>query len=877
MNELTESTLAFLRSDTRVWWALAQASVIAIAAYLLVVIARRISPASRVYISLLGLLLMAFIPVAALSQVQGWSWGQLLPASTQQPDSATRTSSDAAPFSGQTNAPDSLTAWENLLVSTSAVFTERKSEPSNIEAGARAPVIGENSTYLPQLVLASLLLCIAFGIARLVVGYWQIRSLRKKAWPVTDMDLHRDLSSCKANLGIARDIPIRQTNTLGSAAVIGWLNPLLLLPQDWQAWTPEERLAVLAHELAHVKRRDFLSTALGQLAVAFNFYHPLAHIVLQRLRLDQELAADSLAAQVVGGQQRYVELLAGLALRQPKVRTPGPCQAFLPPRRMFVRRLEMLRSLPQSTQWLNRCYSAVAMLTLVGIATLATGLRPHFVVAQETALFATNTSVSDLAEGRPLASFVPEGLCEAVALIDAQGVMNSPGFKAIKKQADLPSEFELPGHTVVVSQVEQVLLAMPAMQADRRNRGPLMIIRSKADFASDKPAAEARLLDSRTLAICDDAEVLQLLGLGSGDPNWQKLLDKNADANIRIASNTDWIALLAAQDKGGPTMALAPLWKNVRTLAAGLTLGDDLTLNAQLEASDAKKVTETLTALKWLARNYLESLPSAMRDQGRSDTAQLVMASTAATAGSQFLDSLQIQEEGQQVNVQATLSDSVYPMIAFAMPAISSARTAALRTQSMNNMKQLMLAMHNYHETYRHLPPAVVVDEKSGEKRSWRIEMLPFVEQGPLYEQYRKDEPWDSPANQKVMLQMPQVFAVTGTSGTHMTPYQAIVSEGGGLTLTKSGKEPGFRDFTDGLSNTVMLVETKLLVPWTKPVDLVADARTPSLGTARDADPGILVGMGDGSVQFLSENIDATLWQGLITRAGGEVIQPANR
>lgn len=871
MNELAESILAFLQSDSRVWWALTQASVIAVAAYLLVVVARRVSPAARVTISLLGLLLMVFTPIAALSQVRGWSWGQVIPEPTRMAASIPTSNVDQGFIDIQVNAPELLTTWEKLLVSTSAVFRPQQNAATDTPTSVAEPKVNHNSDYLPLVVLTSLLLCIAYGVTRLVVGFWQIRILRGTASPISDMGLHRDLTGCMKHLGIAHDIPVRETKILASAAVIGWLKPLLLLPPGWEDWTTEERRAVLAHELAHVKRLDFLSTAIGQLAVAFNFYHPLAHVVLRRLRLDQELAADSLASEIVGGQQRYVELLAGLALRQPKVRTPGPCQAFLPPRRMFVRRLEMLRSLPHSTQWLNRCYSAVAMLTLVGIATLATGLRPHIVIAQESALSASGAPASTATVGRPLASFVPEGLCDAVAFVDAQDVMNSPGVQAIKKQADLPSEFELPGHTVVVSDIEQVLFALPAMQLDRRNRGPLMILRSKTHFSRDTPNPQARLLDSRTLAFCDDAEILQLLGLGNGDPNWQKLLDKNADANIRIASKTGWISMFAAQDQGGPTMALAPLWKNVRTLAAGLTLGDDLTLNAQLDASDGKKVSETLTALKWLAQNYLENLPGAMREQGNGDTAQLVMASTAATAGSQFLDSLQIQEEGQQVNLRATLSDSVYPMIAFAMPAISSARTAAHRTQSMNNMKQLMLAMHNYHDAYRHLPPAVVVDPKSGAKRSWRVELLPFLEYADLYEQYRKDEAWDSPANQKVLLQMPQVFAVTGTTGTRATPYQAIVSESGGLTLTKAGKEPGFRDFTDGTSNTVVIAETKLLVPWTKPVDLVADAQTPSLGTVRESDPGIVVGMGDGSVHFISNNIDAQIWQALITRDGGEV------
>ncbi|MCA9194200.1 MAG: DUF1559 domain-containing protein [Planctomycetales bacterium] len=867
MNHVIESIFTFSQQESRIWWALAQASLIALTAYLLVIIARRVSPACRVYISLLGLLLMATMPVMTLTHTNNWSWGQLLHSSVVQTESPSMDSLTPAILVGD-NASVSLTFWERFLVTTSAVFTERAGEVDLESANIEDQTLARTTTWL-QVALSCLIFCIAFGVIRLMAGYWQIRTLRNSARSIDDTTLLEEIASCCQQMGIRSKLLVGETNALGSAAVIGCMKPLLLLPRTWKAWTADERRAVLAHELAHVKRRDFLSTAIGQLAVAFNFYHPLAHIVLQRLRLDQELAADSLAAQVVGGQLRYVELLAGLALRQAEVRTPGPCQAFLPPRRMFVRRLEMLRTLPQGTLWLNRCYSAIAIFTLTGIAGLATGMRPNLVVAQGLQPKTATTGPS-LATGiRSLAQYLPQGLCEAVVVLDAQSILGSPGFKVIEEQAALPDEFNLPGRTVVVRDIEQVLIALPTMQT---RHGPLVIIRMKNDFANGNANPQSRLLDSKTLAVCDDAKILELLGLGNGDAQWEALLDKNAQDSIRIATNTTWLQTLVAKDSGGPMIALTPLWKNVRTITAGIALGNDVELTAQLDTSDPKKVSETLTALKWLARNYVESLPSIFREQGQNSPTEMVIASTAATAGVQFLDSLVIKENAQQVDVAATLSDSVYPIIALALPAVSSARTAALRAQSMNNMKQLMLAIHNYHDVNKHLPPAIVMDPESGEKRSWRVELLPYLEEADLYAKYRKDEPWDSPANSQVLAQMPQVFAVAGTTGTQMTPYQAVNCVGGGLTLTKSGKAPAFKDFLDGTSNTVVIVETKLQVPWTQPVDLDADADTPKLRTVREADPGILTGLADGSVRFISENIDASTWQALITRDGGEVL-----
>ena len=870
--------LSSLGNENRLWWALTQASIIAIAAYALVLIGRRISPATRAQISLLGLLLMAVFPLATIAQLGDWSWGQLLPTPPERQASSVldMPAPTASPSAAETSRTDekkvvALSVWEELLVGTSAVFSQDTKSSSDFPASDTTIKPVNNITRWLWVALPIASCCVGFGFLRLLAGYWQICLLRSSSQPLDDMIVKREIERCKKQFDVSRSIQIRETKKLRSAAVVGWRSPLLLLPSTWQHWTAEERQAVLAHELAHVKRRDFLSTAIGQLAVAINFYHPLAHLVLSRLRLDQELAADSLAAQIVGGQQRYVELLSGLALRQPKVRTPGPCQAFLPPRRMFVRRLEMLRSLPQCAQWLNRCYSSVAMLALVLVAATATGLRPHFVSAQEPEgeLAASNPTVRSADSVKPLVQYITPGLFNAVMLVDVQSSLSSSGIAAVTKLAELPDKFDTGGREIRLANIDQVLIALSTINP---NRGPVVVIRSKSDFPkAEKANGYGSLIDSKTIAFGGDEDLIKTLGPLGGDPRWTERLRRHEKANIQIAGETSWLEELAEKQ---PTLAaLAPLWRDASTFSIGITLADDIEVSAQIDASNTKRVTETLTALKWLSRNFLEDLPVSMRkqQQGRIDAGELVMAATAATAGNQFLDNLKIEEDGAQVVLQGTVPNSVYPMIAVAMPAMSASATAAMRTQSMNNMKQIALALLNYESVYRHFPPAVVIDKESGEKRSWRVEILPYLEQAELYNAYRKNEPWDSPANLKLLAQMPEVFAVPGFRNTQETPYQAIVSEDGALTPHADGQAPKIARITDGTSNTISFVETKLLVPWTKPADLDADAQTPKLGTARESDPGILAAFVDGSVRFISDNIDPQVWKALITRSGGEV------
>src|SRR5262245_19749930 len=94
---------------------------------------------------------------------------------------------------------------------------------------------------------------------------------------------------------------------------------------------------------------------------------------------------------------------------------------------------------------------------------------------------------------------------------------------------------------------------------------------------------------------------------------------------------------------------------------------------------------------------------------------------------------------------------------AAARPGDEAAKKEELRRQSANNLKQLVLAVHNFSDTYNRLPPAAVCDKKTGKPLlSWRVILLPFVEQGPLYKEFKLDEPWDGPNNKKLLEKMPK-------------------------------------------------------------------------------------------------------------------------
>lgn len=196
------------------------------------------------------------------------------------------------------------------------------------------------------------------------------------------------------------------------------------------------------------------------------------------------------------------------------------------------------------------------------------------------------------------------------------------------------------------------------------------------------------------------------------------------------------------------------------------------------------------------------------------------------------------------------------------------------KMESAKAMRQLMIAMHNYHNDYNSLPAHAIYDS-TGKKPllSWRVAILPYLEPNrdmdALYKRFKMDEPWDSPNNKALIKEMPKIFAMPGVKGeSGMTHYQVFtmpLTLPAGKTgkympvfpLSKSKVTLGQLTVQDGTSNTICLAEATIPVEWTKPSDLNwehDDAPLPKLGI-RPGD-NFNVAFGDGSIRQIKKKID---------------------
>jgi hypothetical protein len=309
----------------------------------------------------------------------------------------------------------------------------------------------------------------------------------------------------------------------------------------------------------------------------------------------------------------------------------------------------------------------------------------------------------------------------------------------------------------------------------------------------------------------------------------------------------------AAGAKGVPDMAALA---RTRELLVSVDLGDRFVLNATLVGDSAQATQEIKNAADRLVGSANQFLTE---NANKPEMAQMV------NMGQKMLKDLKLGAQDKEMTIafQGDTVQSLGLAMGVIMPAIAKVRSAAGNLTEVNNLKQIGLAWHNYASVYKTFPP-----QTFNKGLSWRVAILPFIEEDALYKQFKLNEPWNSPHNLKLLTKMPKVYESTGRpAGPGFTFYQTFV---GPKTANKNPLQGSkMTDFLDGTSNTLIVAEAAAPVAWTKPDDIKVMANLPVL--VGSADPNFFLGLfADATVQRLPRTLDQNSLHGLIDPADGK-------
>ena len=300
------------------------------------------------------------------------------------------------------------------------------------------------------------------------------------------------------------------------------------------------------------------------------------------------------------------------------------------------------------------------------------------------------------------------------------------------------------------------------------------------------------------------------------------------------------------------------------TLTADLK-GRELSVAARATFPDAAAADKAKATVQKYVGMALAEIDHVLKGKGADEFAGLM---PAVKEAQRALKEAKVEVSGSDLIVSGSYRAD-FEVGAIVAEAAKKVRTAASRMTAANNLKQIGLALHNYSDTYGGPLPVHAIGAKgmplqnANDKPllSWRVAILPYIEQQALYNEFKLDEPWDSAHNKKLIEKMPKLYAPDNKPGKPgYTHFQMVI--GPNAMQPVGAKMPAL--LPDGTSNTIAVVEAAEPVIWTKPDDVMLPGKELPKDFRKKFGGlypgGFNVLMWDGSVRFVTDSVsDRTL------------------
>jgi hypothetical protein len=433
-----------------------------------------------------------------------------------------------------------------------------------------------------------------------------------------------------------------------------------------------------------------------------------------------------------------------------------------------------------------------------------------------------------------------------------------------------------------------------AIPPERRAHAQLSELNGKKYLQSQNPMLFSFYgPNSQTLVLAPDETLRQMVqaqGQSLSGPLYDRVRQNPAGSDLYLAVDIAAVRPMAGMYLGMMKAQVPPdvqPFFDLPNLLAAAELTVNLTADGPTSlvahANDDAAAEQVMTLLNDASEKYKSNLKAQLAEQASSeDPVERAWAAYAERVSNNWMSPVMPVRDGSKLTIFHSdgLDESQKRMVVaglgiaagMLLPALTSARQAAQRNVATNNLKQIMVAFMNHHDVKGALPAHANYSEDGKPLLSWRVHILPFIEQNELYQQFHLDEPWDSEHNKALIAQMPDVFKTPGLSlEPGKTNILAVVGEGAVMDGTAKGIS--FQHITDGTSKTIVVVEADpaQAVEWTKPDDLEFNPDDPKAGLGNVRPGGWNAAFCDASIQFVAEAVDPELLKTFFTRAGQEV------
>ncbi|HUY34882.1 MAG TPA: DUF1559 domain-containing protein [Pirellulales bacterium] len=384
------------------------------------------------------------------------------------------------------------------------------------------------------------------------------------------------------------------------------------------------------------------------------------------------------------------------------------------------------------------------------------------------------------------------------------------------------------------------------------------------------------MVDDRTIVILRDRDVARLLAADpQSHPSWYSQWQEVAGSPLAVGFDT---AALDALEERAADSAEQVFWSALKNTSQFFgrvaSTADGLEISATAVCKSSDQAVATCQAAKGGLATAAVAVPQILLPSMLPKEYQMLdVVGSLAHAFSH----LEIDVMEARVHLEASLDADFVARLADATKTFRSRTSEECETREKQDeqahiakLGRIAKALNDYHAEHGHYPPAAAAGPDGKTLHSWRVELLPYLGERKLFDEYKLDEPWDGEHNKPLVGKIPTIYSTSQFSEKGHADYFVVTGQG---TLFDADAPISRESITDAPGETILVLQSRQPVPWTKPVDVETTPDHAVMRPFRGPGKGFYAAFADGTVKVVPKGTDAATIRAMFTKAGGDEVK----